>query len=210
MGAPDISSTTAATYEGMQGRILEMLGNGMSPEVTSAALGVSAGYISQLVSTEEFARQVAERRFTNLQAATTRDRKYDSLEDKLAEKLEDLIPLMFKPMEVLRAIATVNALKRRGAGAPEAGGTINQTIVQLTLPAAITSRFITDVNNTVVAAGEQELVTIQATQLSARLAARTTGALPQPQSQPAAHNQEYNYAPSPNPNTAVLAVKTCC
>jgi hypothetical protein len=168
----DTRSQPATTYTGMQGKILEMLGNGLSPEVASSALGVSPGYISQLVSTEEFARQVAELRFANLQAATTRDRRYDSLEDKLADKLEDLLPMMFKPMEIIRALATINSLKRRGASAPE-NTVINQTIVQLTLPVALTSRFVTDSANQVVAAGDQDLITIKSTQLSTQLAAST-------------------------------------
>ena len=168
----DTRSQPATAYTGMQGKILEMLGNGLSPEVASSALGVSPSYISQLVSTEEFARQVAERRFTNLQASTARDRRYDSLEDKLADKLEDLLPMMFKPMEIIRALATINSLKRRGASAPE-NTVINQTIVQLTLPAALTSRFVTDSANQVVAAGDQDLITIKSTQLSAKLASST-------------------------------------
>jgi hypothetical protein len=168
----DTRSQPVTSYTGMQGKILEMLGNGLSPEVASSALGVSPGYISQLVSTEEFARQVAERRFTNLQASTARDRRYDSLEDKLADKLEDLLPMMFKPMEIIRALATINSLKRRGASAPE-NTVINQTIVQLTLPTALTSRFVTDSANQVVAAGDQDLITIKSTQLSAKLVSST-------------------------------------
>jgi hypothetical protein len=73
----------------MQAKILDMLGNGLSPEVVSSALGISPSYISQLVSTEEFSRQVAELRFINLQANTVRDRKYDSLEDQLTDKLQN-------------------------------------------------------------------------------------------------------------------------
>lgn len=166
----DTRTQPATEYTGMQGKILEMLGNGLSPEVAASALGVSPSYISQLVSTEEFARQVAERRFSNLQAATTRDRRYDTLEDTLADRLEDLIPMMFKPMEIIRALSTINGLKRRGASAPE-NTVINQTIVQLTLPAAITSKFVTNTANQVVVAGEQELITIKSTQLSAKLGA---------------------------------------
>lgn len=183
----DTRSQPATAYTGMQGKILEMLGNGLSPEVASSALGVSPGYISQLVSTEEFARQVAELRFTNLQANTARDRRYDSLEDKLADKLQDLLPMMFKPMEVIRALATINSLKRRGATAPE-NTVINQTIVQLTLPAALTSRFVTDSANQVVAVGDQDLITIKSTQLSANLASSAQVAQIQPRLQEKLHH----------------------
>jgi len=145
-----------------------MLGNGLSPGVCASALGVSESYISQLLSEESFAQQVTAKRFASLQAATTRDKSYDSIEDALITKMQDLLPMMYKPMEVLRAITVINAAKRRGASAPE-NTVINQTIVQLTLPASITSRFVTNAHNQVVEAGEQQLVTIQSTSLTKRL-----------------------------------------
>lgn len=171
----DVTALVAAPrtiYTGMQAKILEMLGNGLSPEVVSSALGITSSYISQLVSTEEFSRQVAELRFTNLQASTARDRRYDSLEDELTTKLENVIPMMFKPMEIIRALTMVNSLKRRGASAPE-NTVINQTVVQLVLPSALTSRFVTDANNQVIATGDQDLITIQSAQLSTRFATNT-------------------------------------
>jgi hypothetical protein len=160
-------------YDGTAGRILEMLGNGLAPNVVSSALGVSESYISQLLSEEEFSRQVTTLRYTNLQAATTRDRSYDAIEDALIAKMQDLLPLMYKPMEVLRAITVINAAKRRGADAPD-NTVIHQTIVNLTLPQVATQRFITNVNNQVIAAGEQELVTIGANNLTS-LAAKLNG-----------------------------------
>lgn len=159
---------TAQKYDGTAARILEMLGNGLSPTVVSSALGVSESYISQLLSEESFAHQVTTLRYTNLQAATVRDRSYDAIEDALITKMTDLLPMMYKPMEVLRAITVINAAKRRGADAPE-NTVINQTIVQLTLPTAITSRFVTNSNNQVIEAGEQELITIAAPSLTSKL-----------------------------------------
>lgn len=158
----------ATKYEGTQGRILEMLGNGLSPAIAASALGISESYISQLLSEESFATQVTAARFNNLQAATARDKSYDAIEDALITKMQDLLPMMYKPMEVLRAITVINAAKRRGASAPE-NTVINQTVVQLTLPASVTSRFVTNANNQVIEAGEQELITIQATQLTKKL-----------------------------------------
>jgi hypothetical protein len=170
------SITPTTRYEGVQARVLEMLGNGLAPETCAAAMGISPSYISDLVATEEFSRQVAERRFLSLQAATTRDRRYDNLEDELTAKLENLLPMMFKPMEIIKALTMINGLKRRGAGTPE-NTTINQTIVQLTLPAAITSNYITNHANQVIEAGGQELITIQAANLSNKLAAQLSSQL---------------------------------
>jgi len=164
------STDQLVTYEGTAARILEMLGNGLAPVVVSSALGVSESYISQLLSEESFAHQVTGLRYANLQAATSRDRSYDSIEDTLIDKMKELLPLMYKPMEVLRAITVINAAKRRGADAPD-NTVIHQTVVQLTLPTAITSKFITNAANQVVEAGEQELITIAASHLTHKLGA---------------------------------------
>ena len=155
-------------YDGTAARILEMLGNGLAPSVVSSALGISESYISQLLAEESFSYQVTARRYANLQANTDRDRKYDKIEDALLNKMEELLPLMYKPSEVLRAVATINAAKRRGADTPT-NTVVHNTVVQLTLPAAIMSRFVTNVNNQVVEAGEQELVTIAAHNLAETL-----------------------------------------
>jgi hypothetical protein len=120
------------------------------------------------MSEEAFARAVTERRFINLQAATSRDKSYDDIEDALIDKMRDLLPMMYKPMEVLRAITVINAAKRRGAAAPD-NTVIHQTVVQLTLPAIVQSRFIKNINNQVIEAGEQQLVTIPAKHLTDKL-----------------------------------------
>jgi len=165
MNASELLDTTQIiTYEGTAARILDMLGNGLAPTVVASALGVTDSYISQLIGEESFSQQVTALRYKNLQAATSRDRDYDSIEDELIKKMKDLLPLMYKPMEVLRAITVINQAKRRGADAPD-NTVIHQTIVQLTLPNAITTRFTKDINNQVIAVGEQELITIDAKQL---------------------------------------------
>lgn len=171
-----IDNTVVKVYDGTAARILEMLGNGLAPNVVASALGVSDAYISQLVGEESFSQQVTALRYKNLQAATTRDRDYDTIEDELIKKMKDLLPLMYKPMEVLRAITVINQAKRRGADAPD-NTVIHQTIVQLTLPTAITTQFTKNVNNQVVAIGDQELITIDAKHLISNLKKDTQNAL---------------------------------
>jgi len=173
-----MDTTILTKYEGTAARILEMLGNGLAPAVVSSALGISESYISQLLSEESFSQQVTALRYANLQAATTRDRSYDAIEDELIAKMKDLLPMMYKPMEVLRAITVINAAKRRGADAPD-NTVIHQTVVQLTLPTAITSKFITNAANQVVEAGEQELITIAASNLTHKLDSLKSRSRPQ-------------------------------
>lgn len=147
---------TSSTEE----RALKLLGSGLNPETVAHALGVSASRISQLLSEEDFALQVSHLRFTSLQKHNERDSSYDELEDKLLKKLDDLLPYMTKPMEVLAALRTVNNANRRGASAPQEIHN-QQTIVNLTIPVRAVQKFVTNINNQVVQIGDQTLVTMQ-------------------------------------------------
>lgn len=149
-------------------RALTLLGQGIPPGIVAATCGVSESRISQLISEPEFAAQVAELRFNNLQAHTARDNRYDTIEDKLSNKLEDLLPLMMRPMEVLKAIQIINAAKRRGASAPESMLT-QQTIINLTIPTQLIQKFQTNAQNHVIQAGEQTLLTLQSGSLLSKV-----------------------------------------
>jgi hypothetical protein len=155
-------------------RALKLLGTGITPEIVASALGVTVSRISQLLSDENFAAQVAQLRFENLSKHNDRDVKYDSLEDSLIARLEDCLPLMHRPLEVLRAIQVINAAKRRGASAPEQ--TSQQgTVVQLVMPTQIIQKFSTNINNQVINAGGQDLLTIQSNTLLTQVKQRLEG-----------------------------------
>lgn len=167
-------STTTSTEE----RALALLGQGLGAEVVASAVGVSPSRISQLISDPEFAAKVAELRFSNLVKHNARDEKYDKLEDKLLEKMENLIPFMMKPFEVLKAISVINGAKRRGISTPEQI-TGQQTVIPLTLPTAILQNFSAkniqvNIHNQVIKAGEQELVTVQSARMDTLLSQLAT------------------------------------
>lgn len=147
-----------------ESRALTLLGSGIAPETVAASLGVSASRISQLLSQAEFAAQVAELRFENLNKHNERDSKYDDMEDRLIERMRDCLPMMYKPMEILKAIQVINSAKRRGASAPESI-TQQQTIINLTLPTQIINQFKINAQNQVVSTGSQDLITMQASTL---------------------------------------------
>lgn len=159
-------STTTTTTES---RALTLLGQGLNPEVVAAAVGVSTSRISQLLSDPQFASQVSELRFNNLAKHNTRDNAYDELEDTLIEKLKGSLPFMVRPGEVLKAIQVVNSAKRRGSSAPESI-TQQHTVVQLLMPTQILQNFTTNINNQVIKAGDQDLVTVQSASMNNLLA----------------------------------------
>jgi len=141
-------------------RALTLLGQGIPASVVAATCGVSESRISQLVSDPAFAAQVAELRFSSLQKHNERDSKYDTMEDALIDKLRDLLPLMMRPMEVLKAIQVINAAKRRGASSPDQV-VQQQTFINLSIPTTLIQKFQINSNNHVTQAGEQTLLTLQ-------------------------------------------------
>lgn len=157
---------TAPAATSTEDRALQLLGSGIPAEQVASALGVDASRISQLLSDKTFADQVALLRYNSLQKHNTRDAAYDSIEDKLVVKLDKAMGLMFKPETILKAIQVINGAKRRGQSAPDQV-TNQQNIVTLVLPAQITQKFITNINNQVVTAGAQDLATMQSGSLLA-------------------------------------------
>jgi len=179
-----ISSLTAA-----ESRALELLGQGVYPEQAAAAAGLTPSRISQLLSQEQFAAAVAERRYENLSKHNRRDDAYDELEDTLLTKMKDCIPLMMRPQEILRAIQVINAAKRRGAGMPQHISE-QQTIINLILPTQILTQFAMNAQNQVVQAGDQPLLTIQSGTLLKQLDRKEISNVPAPA---AAKSSSRNY-----------------
>lgn len=152
-------------YEGLQERILKMLGMGIDQHKVASAIGVEPSYISQLLADEDFKSQVQELKFANLTEATNRDKRYNGLEDKILDKIEsdiDRNPLAFRnTMEKMKALTMVNGLKRRGAGVDENHSHVQQTTVQLIMPTVLFNRYVKSVDNQIVQAGNKDLLTMQ-------------------------------------------------
>lgn len=148
----DGSGGSSKKYLGLDGQILQLLGaGGCTPVQVAAALGCSQGRISQLMAQEEFSRQVVGARAKSLAAATDRDRKYDALEDRLVSRMDTLLPTMFKPLEVLRALQVVNGAKRRGT--QEIGQTEQHApVVPILLPQVLIKSLQMNVQNNQVVA----------------------------------------------------------
>lgn len=157
---------TTAIISSTEERAIALLGSGLTPEVVASTLGVSPSRISQLMSDEVFADKVVKLRYENLQKHNKRDAGYDELEDALLEKFRDLMPLMMRPMEVLKAMSVINAAKRRGQSAPEAI-TQHNTVVNLMMPTQVIQNFQVDAKNHVIKTGDQELLTINPRELLA-------------------------------------------
>ena len=151
----------------MQERIINYLGSGISPSQVANAVGCDPSYISQMLANEEIAQAVSAKKMGVLTAVAERDRKLDALEDTLIAKAETALSSPFaciKPMEAIRALHTINSLKRRG-------DTVNQHVntgavtVKVSLPKITMMQFTVDINNQVIKADDTSLVTMASGQV---------------------------------------------
>lgn len=157
-------------FTAAESKALDLLGRNFPPEVVANTVGLSASRISQLLSQEEFAKEVVERKYRALAAQTSRDTKADELEDLLLEKLKNSLSMVFDPMKIARLYQVVNAAKRRGIDSSEQMSGMNKsTVVQLNIPTQVFQQFTTNIHNQVIQAGSQQLLTIQSSKLASLL-----------------------------------------
>lgn len=161
----DPSAATHGISSATEERALTLLGQGYDSKIVASACGVSESRISQLLSDDVFKARVTELRFASIQKHNEQDSEYDVIEKQLTDKFKAAIPLMMRPMEILKGLQVINAQKRRGSSAPEA---ILQTqqVVNITLPSVILNNFTnavlqTNIHNQVVKVGDTDLVTMQ-------------------------------------------------
>lgn len=146
----------------------------MGPTDVATALGCDPSFVSQWLMDDSFRAQVLALRIESLQAQTQRDRKIDGVEDTLITKLEETIPYLTKPKDILMAFNILNNAKRRGASA--AGGQINltQNVVTISMPPVARQHYFpkTNAQGEVVQVGDQVTVTKSLQQLMSERAAK--------------------------------------
>ena len=155
-------------------RAATLLGSGIQPATVAASLGLTVSRISQLLSDDAFAARVAELRYQNLAKHNARDDITDKLEDKVLEQLEDALPLIHRPMELVKAYQVLNGAKRRGSAAPDAI-IEKQNIVQLVVPIQILNKFQVNSQGQAVTVGGQDLLTIQSGALDSLVKEKLNG-----------------------------------
>ena len=144
----------------LESRAIKLLAAGLSPSKVAESLGVEASRISQLLAEDAFKTQLADEKFTLLNRHNEADEKLNSLEDKVRDRLEQTVDMIFDPMKLTRIFQVVNAAKRRGMEL--AGDSFaNSTVVSLTIPQRVVNNFVVNSNNQVIQAGGEDLITIQ-------------------------------------------------
>lgn len=145
-----------------QERARELLGeSGLPAHVVAATLGVTPGYISQLLADANFAYDVQTLRFKRTQSYAKRDEKIEAIEDKLLEKIATSVKFANKLPELTKAFQVMNAAKRRGTVDVNDSGLTTGVTITLTMPKTTVNTYQVrlDVNNNVVEAGSQSMHT---------------------------------------------------
>lgn len=123
-------------------KILSMLGGGLDAGVVATAVGVTPGYISQLLAEPEFALAVAEKRTLELTQAKSIDEKWDEFEEALLAKLKDLIPFFSSPKHIMEALKIANSAKRKTAlNSNPTGGGAGNTYVTISMPSVLVQAY---------------------------------------------------------------------
>jgi len=141
-------------------RAIKLLAAGLSAVKVAESLGVDSSRISQLLDNEEFKTSLADEKFSLLNRHNEADEKLNALEDKVRDRLEQTVDMIFDPMKLTRIFQVVNAAKRRGmelAG----DGFSNSAVVNLSIPQRVVNNFVVNSNNQVIQAGGEDLITIQ-------------------------------------------------
>lgn len=152
-------------------RIKQLLGRGLSGTVVASAVGCDPSYISQLMENEEFKTEVLALRAGDAEAALGRDDRWNRIEDKALEKMEQLLPLVTRPTDVIRIAQMANAAKRTARelahGNESSGATVN-----LILPESAVIHFQMNSNAQVVEVDGRSMQALPTNQLTKQLADR--------------------------------------
>lgn len=152
-------------------RAAKLLGSGVPGEVVAATLGCDPSYISQLLSDDIFREQVVALRVSTLTAATERDNKIDDIESTLIDRIVDSLDYITKPRDLIAAFNIINKAVRRGAGVGQSN-VQNNVVVNLTLPAIVQRKFVTNTTGEVIEVDGKTTITMPPAQLLRQLAAQ--------------------------------------
>lgn len=153
-------------------QVKQLLGTGLSNEIVASAVGCDPAYISQLMSDPVFSEQVVALRTAALMDASKQDRNIAGIEAKLTTKINEAVDngLIYKPNDLLRAFAVLNAAKRRGVPVTDSPQQ-KAAVVALQIPVKVIQNLVINKAGEVVEADGQTLVTMPTQQLLRNLSA---------------------------------------
>lgn len=150
----------SAAVSSMESRAIALLTANIPMGKVAEALNVTPARISQMLESQAFKEALAEARFKHLNRYNEADANLDKLESDCVKQLSSVLELVHNPMQLTKIFTVLNGAKRRGvstiADTPD-----SSSVVTLTMPTKVINNFQVNINNQVVRAGNEDLVTIQ-------------------------------------------------
>lgn len=175
-------------YTGQAARVLKFLQGGCNEAQAAEAVGVTPGYVSQLVAEPDFKAQMAAKLQKDFEEAIETDKNYATVELEISRKLKQLTPYVLGLDDMLKTIKVVNAAKRKVAPIINPGGTgadgTGIKTVRLILPQVTVQNFIVNPNSEVVAVNDLRLATLNASSIDSVVREIEDAEIIEQQSQP--------------------------
>lgn len=155
---------------------LQLLGQGVAPSQAAAALGVSESQISQYLSDEDFAAELAAQRASATAEDLAYDEKLDRVEEEFLGRIEQKAAFA-NLQQSLQAFKILNTAKRRKDSriAPQSTG--SGTVVNITIPIAVIPQYVTNSKNEIVEVEGKTMVSANPKRLEEMLRQRGSSAL---------------------------------
>lgn len=156
----DLSLPNSISGDATRGKLLGLLGAGVSQTAAALACGVSDGYVSQILQEPEFAAALANQRTQKLDDAIKHDETIEGVEAKALKSLEAKLPFVRNPLEAARIFQILNTAKKRAVisdSRPEALGAQQVTIV---LPKAAAVHISMNAQNQVIDIAGRSMATL--------------------------------------------------
>lgn len=136
--------------DAIQSKLLSLLAAGVPQSAAASAVGVTPGYVSQLLEQEPFKVALLEASAGKIQAALDHDNTVESLEQKLLRVIEQKLPFIRNPMEAAKIFQILNNSKRRLQGPDTSQNTGGVTNVTIVLPRAAAAAIKLNSSNQVI------------------------------------------------------------
>lgn len=157
---------------------LEMLAQGLQPPVVAATIGVTESYISQLLSDEDFAAAVAEKRSLQSQADMQYDDKLARVEEVYLDRIEQKAG-MANLQQSMQAFKIINGAKRKKDRSAQPLTQNIGVVVNIALPTIVAPQYLLNQNSEIVEVEGKTMISASPKSLDGMVAARKPVQQPQ-------------------------------
>lgn len=118
-------------------RVIHLLGQNIKQHIVAEAVGVTEGYISQLLAEEDVQQEVAKLKAESLEKDINRNAKIEDVADKALKTIESRLPYVKSAGEAAKVFQTLMNIKGNKLAGSTGMDAEGMQIVQITLPKSV-------------------------------------------------------------------------